>query len=606
MDIRQPGVANINLQQLNTQKMNFTGIDKKAGLPSDTFTSSSDGGEKLITPDLTKLGNSGSAVGKDENYIAGTDTGAASPGKQAYDIIAANTKDSKEAEADFKRFSEMLEKDMNPAEMADFFVYGDKFYDKDNRSGDQLIRVSLKELNDFILDRGNIYKGTTRKERVECAKILTEAIPPSDQKHIFGGGDALRPFSYILETLNDNKAEKGAFNFGRETIFLDFSPPGTPDPGIVEATKMVAGWMKTMQNAENRESPVFKANDDTDGFHTLQIVRFCFHYDPDKTKELESLMGVTGSPWTSLGIMMKLEEVDPELRGAARNIIMREAGKKGMTNAKIAEGTAQVVGLYSLMQPGEDQETFRKSLSDIVDKMVEKSPLNKLPVQLHLNIVNEQLKLFCKLREKGEPVTDSFLRFNGFENKMQAMGLPLKDVKDFERFDRFYGLLGEKKAELLDGMPGAKTYQDINKNILRIMDQVWVRPGNPPEQAPDLITVGMQLRKPGQTLEEVCKTLAEDYKSIGDLSDLQEIERNVDQGIKDGKFQDMERQKIKEEVVHRFKMRKMMGDRSGHTIENACDEVIDAHSDKPEEKAIQQTGDYVIIGGVKLDVKRKN
>lgn len=605
MDIRQSGITNINLQPVNTQKTDFMGIGEKAGLPSDTFTFSSNGGENLISPGPAKSGKQGSIEKSGKNAVTGTDTGEVSTEKQAYDIIAANAKDTKEAEADFLRFLGMLEKDMNPAEMAGFFACGDKFYEKGNKSRDQLITISMKEIHDFISDKGNNCKGTSREERVECAKILNEAIPPSDQKHIFGGGDALRPFSYILETLNDNKTETAGFNFGRESLRLQFSPPGKPDPGIVEATKMFAGWMKTMQNAENRESPVFKANDDTDGFHALKIIRSHFHYDPDKMKELESLMGVTGSPWTSLGIMMKLEEVDPELRGAARNIIMREAGKKGMTNAKIAEGTAQVVGLYSLMQPGEDQETFRKSLSDIVDKMVEKSPLNKLPVQLHLNIVNEQLKLFCKLREKGEPVTDSYFRFNGFGNKMQAMGLPLKDVKDFERFDRFYGMLGEKKSELLDGMPGAKTYLDVNKNVLRIMDQVWVRPGNPPEQAPDLITVGMQMRKPGQTLEEVCKTLAEDYKSIGDLSDLQEIERNVDQGIKDGKFQGLERQKIKEEVVHRFKMRKMMGDRSGHTIENACDEVIDAHNDKPEEKAIQQTGDYVIIGGVKLDVKRR-
>ncbi len=601
MDIRQAGIGNINSQNLNTQKMDFSDVGRKPALPSDTFSSSAQVGEKLISPNLSKI------VNKSDTTDAGANTAAdvSSPDKQAYGIISANAKDQKEAEADFNYFKSLLEKDMNPAEMAPFFVFGDKFYEKGGDSRGNLIKISLKELNDFIADKSNFYKGTTRQERLECAKMLTEAIPPEDQKHIFGGGDALKPFSYILETLNENKTEKGTFHFGYENIITDFSPPGRPNPGIVETTKNVLGWMKLVQNAPNRKSPEFMTNDDTDAVHTLKIVRSCLHYDPEKTKELESLMTVVGSPWGALGIMIKLDEVNPELREEAKNVILEEALKEGANNEKIAEETTQVTGLYSLMQPGENAGTFTKNLNDIVNKMVENPPMGNLPTYSQMNLVNNRLKLMGKFREKGESITDSSLRFNGFGNKMQAMGFPLKDVKDFERLNDFYRTLGEKKSELLDGIPGTKTYQDVNRNVLGIIDRVWVRQGMPVEEAPDLITVGLQLRKPGQNLEEVCKTLAKDYKSIGDLSDLGEIEKNVEQGMQEGKFKGMDRQKVKEEIIRQYKMQKMMGDRSETTVETAYNDVVDAHTGKPEEKVIEQKGQFVVIGGVRLDVKKK-
>ncbi len=593
MDIRQSGIANTNLHPVNAQKMSFLGIGKEAGLPFDTFTSSAESGEKLLSPDLAKFTKQVPFERADRNAIGGTDAVAVSPEKQAYDVIAANAKDTKEAEADFKRFSGMLEKDMDPREMADFFVYGDKFYKKDNESRDQLIKVSLEELHNFISDKENSNGGTTRPERRECAKILIDAIAPSDQEYLFFSNDVLRPFSSICDILDDKKTETASFHFGDENVMTEFSPPGKVAPGIVEATKMFAGWMKILQHAKNRSSPKYQTNDDTYGLGTLKIVRSHLHYDPEKTKELESLMSVVGSPWSSLGIMIKLDTVQPGLRDKAKTAILQESGKEGTTEANVAEITNQLVGIYSILQPG-------------MERMLDNTPLSKLPLPSRVQIADDQLKLMEKYRENGESITDSCLRFDDFSNKMEGMGIPLNSVKDFNRLDGFYGMLGEKKADLLDGIPGAKTFQDVNKNVLRIMEQVRAGNSVPAEQAPDIIKLGMQMRRPGQTLEDTCKMLAEDYKTIGDLTKLEKIGKQVDQGIKDGSFKDTEWQKVKDEIIYHFKTLEMMGDHSKETLDTAFEEVLDAHIGKSGEQAIKKSDDFVIIGGVKLDVKKRD
>ena len=530
---------------------------------------------------------------------------ALTPSEQkAYSIIADSSKDEKEAESNFREFKDFLTKDMNPEEMADFYVIGNNFYKKDNKDREYLMRISLKRLHEFIEDKKGKYKDTSRTERSQCLKILLEAIPPGKQHYALNNGDTLRPFYYIKETLNDDKTTtRGAFSFGYDNMETDFSPPSKPDPDIVGAHRMFAKWLNILQHAENRKSPEFKTNDDTNGFHTLRIVRACLNYDPDKTAELEELMGVVGSPWNSLGIIKLLDDVDPAIRSEAKDKTLEEIRKTDMEHKDIAVQARNVAGVYSVMQPGEDYDKTKRRLNEISQNILAHPVWRQRKYNFFApyktNLVNQQLKMIGKLREKGESLTDSHQRFKPIFNDMIDAGM------DIETFNDFYQMMGEKKTDLMEAIPGTKTYEDVNSETVKIVKEEWLTRSLPVDKAADFINLGLKERKPGQHLKDICKQLAFEFRLMGDFKGLENLDKMVDEGFKNGDFTNVDRKEIIDDIKHNIRFRRMTGENPGEAINKAYQQVKDKRNKKAEEKLkIEKSGDAVIIGGVKLPMRK--
>ena len=527
--------------------------------------------------------------------------------QKAFDIIAKNAERPEDIREDYKSFKNILDKDMDPAEMADFFVYGNRFHSGERKEKERLIHTSLKIYNEFILDDKGNYKGTSREERAECFKLLLEAIPPTKKESPFCMGDSIRPLYHVNEALNSDKLDQYAvscigrdFGYGYEDI--SFTPEKAQGIGIVDGTKKFIHLLNIVQNAGNRESPDFKLNDDDKGFHSLSIIRGVFHYDTGKTKEFEGLLGIVGDPWIALGIMKNLDNIDADLRNVAKKHLLSDLRKTGMSRSNCSQVTTSLASVYEIMKPGEDFESI-KSESRRVFEQIKEFTSDKT----HPNLVNyfgaKRLKMVGKYREKDETLTDSFNRYREFATKLTTQGMGLETV------DKIYEMTGKEHEGFLEVIPGASTYGDVNNEVGDIIENEWLGRQLPPEKSPDLIEIAIQKIETGESLREKCAVIANDYFALGDFSKKEELQEMVDHGFKNGDFGNADKKEISADIEHNIRLRRVMGDSPGEALKNAYKKVRNsiqaAEEMKKGKSGIQMNNDFIMIGGVRIDIKKR-
>lgn len=530
---------------------------------------------------------------------------------RAYDIIAADAGNSGEAYNNFLSFQNVLDKDMNPAEMADFFVYGNNFHDGDGKEKESLIRTSLKIYNEFISDDKGTYKGTSREERAECFKLLLDAIPPTKKESPFCMGNAVRPLYHINEALKSDTLDQYAvscigrdFGYGFED--LSFTPDKGQVIGVVDGTKKFIHLLDIIQHAENRESPDFTLNDDDKGFHSLSIIRGIFHYDPEKTKEFEGLLGIVGDPWIALGITKNLDNIDKDLRSNVKNHLLSDLRKTDMSRGKCSQVTAAISLIYEMMKPGEDFDHIKSESQKVLDQIKEFTA-DKTPPNLLNYYGTKRLKMVGKYREKDETITESFNRYKQFATKMTSQGVGLETI------DKIYETTGKDRSRFLDKIPGASTYKEIINEVGDVLENVlgkeWLGRKLPPELSSDLIELAMQKMEPGESLKDKCAQLVHEYFALGDFTKTDELKKMLDHGFDNHEFGDADKKDVMEDIKRNIELRRIMGDSPDEALTNAYDNVKNSIQDAKEAKGkraeISMTDDFILIGGVKIDIKKR-
>lgn len=533
---------------------------------------------------------------------------------RAFDIIAADAGNSGEAYKNFLSFQNVLDKDMNPAEMADFFVYGYNFHDGDGKEKESLIRTSLKIYNEFISDDKGTYKGTSREERAECFKLLLEAIPPTKKDSPFCMGDAVRPLYHINEALTSGTLDQYAiscigrdFGYGYEDISF------TPDKGqvisVVDGTKKFIHLLDIIQHAENRESPDFTLNDDDKGFHSLSIIRGVFHYDPDRTKEFEGLLGIVGDPWIALGITKNLDNINTELRNDGKEHLLSDIRKTDLSRGKCSQVTNSVISIYEIMKPGEDFDQI-KSESGKVLEQIKKFTADKTNPDLLNFYGTKRLKMVGKYREEDETITDSFNRYKQFATKMASQGVGIETI------DKIYESTGKNRDEFTKKIPGATTYKEMINEVGDVLENVlgkeWLGKKFPTELSSDLIELAMQKMEAGESLKDKCSELVHDYIALGDFTKTEELKKMLDQGFDNHEFGDADKKDVMEDIKRNIELRRIMGDSPDDALTNAYDNVKNSIQDANEAKEakgkraeISMNDDFILIGGVRIDKKKR-
>lgn len=541
-------------------------------------------------------------------HMAG-DAGAPRKKEETLLILAPHAKDREEAEKELTWLEANIKPEADLREMAEFYVIGKVRYPAGYAKKEELLKASLDDIQRYLTQ----YEGKEREEFKEGLLTLCRVIPQKNEAHVFHCR-ALDILFGAREILQQKTPESNhSFNFGAMYSFrLPFNPPPPErDFSTGEAAKICAELYGDLVHSKyyyprNHEADTdfeltYNRNEVYMGF---KVMRGYLGSDPGRMAEMRDLFKILGNGWTSLGLMMSLDVDHPGIREDLKKLIFeRTPDAIDMAGNELASVAQPYTFLAQNLRPGDDLKGFIDGILAVLPHLGRSLSAHRKTWE-NKNYVKEMLDQIERMRGDRNSAVQSLDSY-----KTMVAALSDSQKGNIDSIVDLFSFTGQNEKGLKDAIPGAKNYEDVNREVTDILANHWIKRAFPSTSLTDVLKLGYEQRHPDETLRQSCERLIGDYGLLGEIDGREKLTDMIKKGMKNGDFPGMTADQVMTELDRSIKMKRLLEGSPAKSIQMAYDELSatcrhnEAHK-YDDTASVEIDDEFITIGGLRL-LRRK-